>query len=200
MKVDFLKIAVILIYALGITVTAIALFTNYWILVSVPFLGINFHRGLLQWVCIQKFNYNCFTKFPFFPGWLKSVFLCMCVSLGLQIVISVASVFTFFIKSKNAKLRLTIVCAFISFASFVLLSVAIGIFAGKSNVYYFGLTYKGVKVTVDLGWSYWMAIIAVFFTFVTTILEGVQAFKIMKNYKIDYPYPPEAITTWKFTM
>uniref|UniRef100_A0A8R1DJ03 Uncharacterized protein n=1 Tax=Caenorhabditis japonica TaxID=281687 RepID=A0A8R1DJ03_CAEJA len=73
--------------AVGIALAATSLFSEHWVEVEVinP-RGHNLllHRGLIKWVCINQKDvgsHSCIAKYPVYPGWLRSVFLCMCVGL-----------------------------------------------------------------------------------------------------------------------
>ncbi|CCD65644.1 Claudin domain-containing protein 1 [Caenorhabditis elegans] len=146
---------------IGMALTTTSLFTDHWVDVEVKNPkghDLYLHRGLMQWVCINQKDIsdrNCIAKYPLFPGWLKSVFTCMCFGLAMQCLLCMCAIVSLFIKS--GKHYLSVVCTALSFTGFLLITVAIGIFGGQAKpVYFETYVYDGLTVFCHLGWSYWL--------------------------------------------
>ncbi|EFO82983.1 hypothetical protein GCK72_024614 [Caenorhabditis remanei] len=190
---------------IGIALTATSLFTDHWIdveIINPKGHDIYLHRGLMQWVCINQKDIsdrNCIAKYPLFPGWLKSVFTCMCFGLGTQSLLCICALLSLFIK--RGRMYISVVCTALSFTSFLLITIAIGIFSGQAKpVYFETYIYKGLTVFCHLGWSYWLSVGVIIISILCTSLETVQIFLNSNMGYTSSTLPPEATATWKYTM
>ncbi|CAI2357280.1 unnamed protein product [Caenorhabditis sp. 36 PRJEB53466] len=190
---------------IGIVLASASLFTDHWVEVEV----INpkghdliLHRGLMQWVCINEKDLSdrsCIAKYPLFPGWLKSVFGCMCCGLVFECLLLICAIASLFLK--RGKMYLSVVCTAFSFTAFLLLTIAIGIFSGEAKpVYFETYVFKGLTVICHLGWSYWISVMVIIISILCTSLETVQIFLNSNMGYSSSSLPPEAMATWKFTM
>uniref|UniRef100_A0A1I7TJ05 Claudin-like protein n=2 Tax=Caenorhabditis tropicalis TaxID=1561998 RepID=A0A1I7TJ05_9PELO len=157
---------------IGIALTATSLFTDHWVDVEVinpKGHNLIFHRGLMQWVCINQ----------------KDISDRSCIAKFL----------------KRGRMYLSVVCTALSFTSFLLITIAIGIFGGQSRpVYFETFVYKGLTVICHLGWSYWLSVMVIIISILCTSLETVQIFLNSNMGYTSSTLPPEAMATWKYTM